>query len=216
MRYTGFMRAELVLVAVAGLTLAARPLLAAPPADLPTYCRSTQPTMQAQVRCLYTEKAAQDRAAGVRAAVTPDAWGRCESSSASWTAMESCLANARAGVAPSAGGTVASPSGGGDTRPDPPGTAAVPSGDTDAPGATAAAPPVAATPPPAVTGTPSTVILGPQGGAASAVSEPARPTRPVTEAEAERHLKGVLERSGDSQAQCTKKEYKGGWVTVCQ
>jgi hypothetical protein len=84
------------------------------------------------------------------------------------------------------------------------------------PPATAATPPAATAPSSAGPGTPSTIILGPQGGAATASTEPNRVTRPVTEAEADRHLKGVLERSGDSQARCTKKQYAGGWVTVCE
>jgi hypothetical protein len=211
------MRAVVVSIVVAGVALAARPLSAAPPQDLPTYCRSVNPNMQAQVRCLYTEKAAQSRAASTRASVQPDAWSRCEGTSASWTAMESCLANARASASTPGGG--AAPAGGGEqARPDQGGTAAAPSGGAAAPGSTAAVPPAesAATPPAAVTGTPSTVILGPRGGAASAAAEANRPTRPVTEAEAERHLKGVLERSGDPQARCTKKQYGAGWVTVCE
>ena len=89
-------------------------------------------------------------------------------------------------------------------------------GGDAAPGPTAAAPEPseAATPPGAIAPSPSTVILGPRG-TASAASEPNRVTRPVTEAEAERHLKGVLERSGDPAARCTKTQYSGGWVTVC-
>ena len=217
MRYTGRMRAVIVSTVVGALTLAARPLAAAPPEDLPTYCRATNSNMQAQVRCLYTEKAAQDRAGRTRAGVVPEAWTRCESSSASWTAMDVCLANTRAGIAAPAAGGAPPRATGAETQPDQGGTATAPSREGQAPAGTALAPPpAAATPPSAVTGTPSTVILGPRGGAASPASEPNRPTRPVTEAEAERHLKGVLERSGDAQARCTKKQYGGGWVTVCE
>jgi len=90
-------------------------------------------------------------------------------------------------------------------------------GGDAAPSATAAAPAPSepSTPPSAIAPSPSTVILGPRGTAASAASEPNRVTRPVTEAEAERHLKGVLERSGEPAARCTKTQYSGGWVTVC-
>ena len=207
------MRTLVVSLAVVGALLTARPLAAAPPQDLPAYCRSAFPQMQAQVRCLYTEKAAQERAANTRASVAPDAWARCESGSASWTQLESCLgqAGARGGATTSVGGTAA-PSGGGETQPDQ-GADAAPSGTAAAP---AAPPAEAVIPPSAVTSTPSTVILGPRGTAASAASEPHRATRPVTEAEAERHLKDVLERSGDPAARCTKKQYSGGWVTVCE
>jgi hypothetical protein len=87
-----------------------------------------------------------------------------------------------------------------------------------APGATAATPEPSEPAAPAsstIVPSPSTVILGPRGTAASAASEPNRVTRPVTEAEAERHLKGVLERTGEPAARCTKTQYSGGWVTVC-
>ena len=167
------MRVPIVSIVVAGLMVAARPLFAAPPDDLSAYCRATHGAVQFQVRCLYTEKAAKERLASTRASVTPDAWSRCESSSASWGAMESCLQPA------AAGGATTSVGGG-------------------------------------ATGSPSTVILGPQGGSTAAAAEPNRVSRPVSEAEAERHLKGVLERSGEPQARCTKKQYSGGWVTVCE
>src|SRR4030095_11648904 len=52
--------------------------------------------------------------------------------------------------------------------------------------------------------------------AAGAPRRPGGRRRPVTEAEAERPLKAVLERSGEPRARCTKKQYGGGWVTVCE
>lgn len=208
------MRASIVsLVVVSAMSLAARPVTAAPAADITTYCRSTNPSMQAQVRCLFTERSAQDRATRARASAPPDAWARCERSSASWADLENCLGQARApgGATTSVGGGAA-PSGGSEreqTRPQ--------QGGEPPPSATATAPPPAdaAAPPTASAPAPSTIILGPQGGAASASPEPNRVTRPVTEAEAERHLKDVLERSGAPAARCTKKQYSGGWVTVC-
>ncbi|HEU5197927.1 MAG TPA: hypothetical protein VFW70_24520 [Methylomirabilota bacterium] len=209
MRYTDFMRAVRVFTVLAGLTLAARPLPAAPPEDLPTYCRSTYPNVQAQVRCLYTEKAAQDRAARTRAAVAPEAWSGCEGSSASWTAMDSCLSNVAAIAPSSAGGSAALRGGGEAPRADQGATAAAPGGSGGVPDGDAAVSPETATPP-------STVILGPQDGPAATAAEPSRPTPPVTEAEAERHLKAVLERSGEPRGRCTKKQYGGGWVTVCE
>ena len=207
------MRALIVSLVLLGALVMARPVAAAPPQDLPTYCRGAYPQMQAQVRCLYTEKGAQDRLTNVRASVAPDAWARCESGSTTWSQMESCLGQggARGGATTSVGGQAA-PSAESTTQPDQTGAAAPP--DT---AATPDAPPAeAATPPSAVTSTPSTVILGPRGSAASAATEPGRATRPVTEAEADRHLQGVLERSGDPAARCTKKQYGGGWLTVCE
>lgn len=204
--------ATLSLIVLGAMTLVARPAAAAPPDDITIYCRSTFPATQAQVRCLFTERTAQERATRARASTAPDAWVRCASGSASWTALESCLAQTN----PSAGAPTAA------------GGAAVPSVEAergegragqggDAAPTTAVAPSAAdgSTPPSPGTPSPSTIILGPQGTAASA-AEPARPTRPVTEAEAERHLQGVLERSGDPAARCTKRQYSGGWVTVCE
>jgi hypothetical protein len=200
------------LVVVGAVSLVAQPVAAGPPADVTAYCRATQPSTQAQVRCLFTERSAQDRAIRARASAAPDAWARCESGSVSWTDMASCLGQGgtSGGVATSVGGAAAPSAAESDeARPE--------QGRDAAPSATAAAPapsePVA--PPSAIAPSPSTVILGPRGTAASAASEPNRVTRPVTEAEAERHLKGVLERSGEPAARCTKTQYSGGWVTVC-
>ena len=40
---------------------------------------------------------------------------------------------------------------------------------------------------------------------------------PATPAEeADRHLRGVLEREGATDAKCTKKQYGSSWVTVCE
>jgi len=208
------MRVSIVSIVVTGLMVAARPLFAAPPDDLSAYCRATHGAVQFQVRCLYTEKAAKERLASTRASVTPDAWSRCESSSGSWGAMESCLQSGTAGgAATSVGGSASGePRADEGARPEATGTAAAPPAPASA-GAPASA---ATSPSPPAPGSPSTVILGPQGGSTASAAEPNRVTRPVTEAEAERHLKGVLERSGESQARCTKKQYSGGWVTVCE
>jgi len=203
------------LMVVGSVSLVAWPVAAGPPDDVTAYCRATHPSTQAQVRCLFTERSAQDRATRARASVPSDAWARCESGTASWADMASCVSQAGTpgGATTSVGGGAAGASGGGDRGE----TRAEQGGDT-APGVTAAAPAPAApvTPPSAIAPSPSTVILGPRGTAASAASEPNRVTRPVTEAEAERHLKGVLERSGGPAARCTKKQYSGGWVTVCE
>jgi hypothetical protein len=59
------------------------------------------------------------------------------------------------------------------------------------------------------------VILGPQPGVATG-ADADRVTRPVSEAEAERQLQGVLERSGIAAERCTKKQYGPGWVIVCE
>jgi hypothetical protein len=39
---------------------------------------------------------------------------------------------------------------------------------------------------------------------------------PITPQDAERQLKGVLEREGATDAKCTKKQFGTGWVTVCE
>jgi hypothetical protein len=59
------------------------------------------------------------------------------------------------------------------------------------------------------------VILGPRPSPA-APPERDRPTRAVTEADADRQLRGVLEREGDPKARCTKKQYGPGWVMICE
>jgi hypothetical protein len=45
---------------------------------------------------------------------------------------------------------------------------------------------------------------------------PTPPSRPVPEQQADQQLKRVLERKGAPNAKCTKKQYGGGWVTVCE
>jgi hypothetical protein len=91
---------------------------------------------------------------------------------------------------------------------------------TEAPAGGAAGGPAAAAPtaaaPPAVTGTPSgsIVVFGPQVGAPALVEN--RPTRPISEADADRYLRAVLEHSGTPAARCTKKQYGPGWVIICE
>jgi hypothetical protein len=62
----------------------------------------------------------------------------------------------------------------------------------------------------------SPVVLGPQIRPATLPPERERPPRPISEADAERHLRGILERVGYPTAQCTKKQYGPGWVSICQ
>jgi len=199
------------LIVLGGAGLVPRTAAPAPPDDITMYCRSAYPATQAQVRCLFTERSAQERATRTRASVPPDTWMRCAGGSATWAAMEGCLAqmSTLGGGATAVGGL---PAPGADAER---GGGRAEQGADGTPNAAAQPPSGAASPPTATTLSPSTTILGPQGTAASA-AEPARPTRPVTEAEAERHLKGVLERSGEPAARCTKRQYGGGWVTVCE
>jgi hypothetical protein len=37
----------------------------------------------------------------------------------------------------------------------------------------------------------------------------------VSEAEADRQLRSILERTGETSARCTKRQYGPGWVIVC-
>ena len=39
---------------------------------------------------------------------------------------------------------------------------------------------------------------------------------PITDDEATRHLRGVLERAGEAGAQCQRKPYGPGWVAVSE
>jgi hypothetical protein len=179
---------------------------AAPPDDLAAYCRATYGAVQHQVRCLYTERAARERLGRRQVAVDPETWSQCQGRAGSWTAVENCVAQPAAGGAGPAGGA----GGGQEQRRGAADSAAV------TPGArtpTPATPSPAGSQPPVVTGSPSTVILGPRQ---AGTVEANRPMRAVSEAEAERQLKGVLERSGESSARCTKKQYGPGWVTVCE
>jgi hypothetical protein len=211
------MRVLSVSIVVASLVLTVRPLFAAPAEDLPAYCRATNAAVQFQVRCIYTEKGALGRAASMRPNVPPDTWSRCEGNSASWTEMEACLAAAapRGGAMTSTGGSAGGEARVDDgARPDAAGTAGT--GTAAAPASGATAPSAVPSPAAAEAGSPSTVILGPQEGSTASAPEPNRVTRPVPQDEAERHLKGVLERSGETEARCTKKPYNGGWVTVCE
>jgi len=41
-------------------------------------------------------------------------------------------------------------------------------------------------------------------------------SRPILSTDADRHLKDVLERSGATDAKCTKKQYGTGWIAVCE
>lgn len=57
---------------------------------------------------------------------------------------------------------------------------------------------------------------GPQAQLGPAAPEPERPTRPISEADAERQLRAVLERVGYPAAHCTKKQYGPGWASICE
>jgi hypothetical protein len=57
------------------------------------------------------------------------------------------------------------------------------------------------------------VILGPQPGPAQP-GERNRQTRHISEEDADRQLRSVLERNPS--ARCTKKQYGPGWVITCE
>ncbi len=194
--------------------LAPLPGAAAPPEDVAAYCRATYPQVQFQVRCLNVEYAAAARVSRASAGVDPGVFNHCLSVTASWASMEACLAEAARGVpAGGIGGGVStgtpavSP---GALRPDGEGGPAA-----DPLRGTASAPPPAPTPEAAGAPPPSTTILGPRPGAPLAPPAP-RPSQPIPEADADRHLRGILERTGTLAAQCRKKQYGPGWVTICE
>lgn len=209
------------LVVVASALALAAPTIALPPEDLAAYCRAVYPQIPFQVRCMSLERASQDRLAAARSAVEKTTWDRCHNGSASWSAMESCLAQPATASAP-APGSVTPPAGGGasepaDDRADAQrqggegGGAPAPAEARTAPGAPATPPPPAAS----ASGSGSTIILGPQANPALTAPPDNRPSRPVSEAEADRQLRNVLERTGETSARCTKRQYGPGWVIVC-
>lgn len=196
--------------------------VALPPEDLASYCRATYPQVPFQIRCMSLERASQDRVAAARTAIDPTAWNRCQSGSTSWSAMESCLAQPASTSSPAPGGAVA-PAGAGASEPadDParrqPADGPAPAGGAPASGEARSTPGAQATPPVPATpsGSPSTIILGPQPNTTLSAPPENRPTRPITEAEADRQLRNILERTGETSARCTKRQYGPGWVIVC-
>jgi hypothetical protein len=209
------------LVVVASALASAAPTIALPPEDLAAYCRAVYPQIPFQVRCLSLERASQDRIAAARSAVDKATWDRCHDGSASWSAMESCLAQPATASAP-APGSVIPPAGGGASEPADDRAEARPQGGEGggapasgeartAPGSPATAPPPGAS----ASGSGSTIILGPEANPALAAPPDNRPSRPVSEAEADRQLRNVLERTGETSARCTKRQYGPGWVIVC-
>ena len=223
------MKTVAVALVVVGSALAsAAPTIALPPEDLAAYCRAVYPQIPFQVRCMSLERASQDRIAAARSAVEKTTWDRCHAGSASWSAMENCLAQPATASAP-APGAVVPPAGGGASEPaddrsepaDDRAEARRPDGEAGgapAPGEARTAPGAPATPPPpaaSASGSGSTIILGPQANPALTAPPDNRPSRPVSEAEADRQLRNVLERTGETSARCTKRQYGPGWVIVC-
>jgi len=214
---------KVVLVVVASALVPVAPTMALPPDDLAAYCRATYPQVPFQIRCMSVERASQDRVAASRSAIDPTAWNRCQGGSASWTALEACLAQPAAVTTPGAGGAVIPPAASTTEPTDEqarrqPGEAVAPGAGGPASGEARGAPgaPTTPAPPPAtISGSPSTIILGPQANPALAAPPENRPTRPVSEAEADRQLRNILERTGETSARCTKRQYGPGWVIVC-
>jgi hypothetical protein len=229
------------LVGVAAVASLVALAAAAPPEDVAAYCRATYPQLQLQLRCLNVEHAAASRVAQAAVAVNREAVNRCLTASPSWSAAESCLAQAaRGGLLPTpvaslppAAERSGSPL---EQAANPP---AVPSAMPPAlpsampPALPGAIPPVlpgVIPPADAVASDPSpsagalapslpdpSVALAPLPAApAAALAEPERPPRPISEADAERHLRSVLERAGTPRARCTKKQYGPGWASICE
>jgi len=201
-----------LVAAVSGLALLT-PVAAAPPEDIAAYCRAVSPQVQFQVRCLNVENAAADRVSRSAAGADRDAFNRCLTVSPSWAALDSCLAqSARGAPAGGVGGVISPTAPGADPGTARPSDAARPPADTaGTPAAGSPAAPEAVGAP-----SPSTIVLGPQRSPAADPVESERPPRPISEADADRHLRGVLERAGTPAAKCTKKQYWPGWVIICQ
>jgi hypothetical protein len=213
--YTGGMRAVVIAFAAAGLLTANSPARAAPPDDIAAYCRTVHPQVPFQVRCLNLENAAAARVGRTGPGPDPAGWNRCRSSSPSWSAMEQCLAeSAQAPQTPPAVGAEGTAAAPGERAP---ATATVPSTPGDAPPPAAPAPTTAApapAAPPATSPPPSsTVILGPRP-TPTPPSERERQTRAISEADADRQMRSVMEQNPS--ARCTKKQYGPGWVITCE
>jgi hypothetical protein len=200
------------IVLLGGLSSAA----AAPPEDIAAYCRTIHPQVPFQVRCLNLENAAAARVGRIGPGPDPEGWNRCRNDAPSWSAMEQCLAESTtAATAPASGAAGAAAAPGGAVKGDRPAEPApgAPAGAA----APAAPPPVAAPPaPPAPAGNvppSSTVILGPRP-TPPAPAERERQTRAISEEDADRQLRSVLERNPS--ARCEKKQYGPGWVITCE
>ena len=185
------------------------PATAVPPTDLAAHCSAVHPEMQFQVRCLDVEHAAAGRVDLASAGAHRELFDRCLGASSSWSAMENCLAHYAHGE-PSVRVPAASPSPSSavDTAgPQPPAAAT-----STAPAEAAAAAPSPAAPPGAGEASAPSTVASPSAGPL----EPERPTLPIPEADADRHLRGLLERVGMPAARCTKKQYGPGWVSICR
>ena len=206
------------LIVVASALGAAVPTVAVPPEDLASYCRATYPQVPFQIRCMSLERASQERLNAARQAVDPTTWDRCHNSSASWSSMEACLTQPATAGVPAPGAAVGAPTPAGSSGTPESGNAQRQGGEGGVLSAGEARndPGAPATPPAASTsGSPSTIILGPQPNPAVTAPVENRPTRPVSEAEADRQLRSILERTGETAARCTKRQYGPGWVIVC-
>jgi hypothetical protein len=191
------------LVATVSLLALPAPAAAAPPEDVAAYCRAAYPQVSVQVRCLSVEHAAAARVSQASASADPEILDRCLSDTTSWAAMEACLAQSARLADP--GGAMTST---------PPPTAEPDLSGPGREGGDTLAPPLVATRGSSGAPSPSTSTPGRGPGLPSlAPIEP--PSRPIPEADADRHLRAILERTGTSVAQCRKKQYGPGWVTIC-
>jgi len=209
LRYTGGLMRTVVASSIATVFQLAllAPAAAVPPTDLAAHCSAVHPEMQFQMRCLDVEYAAAGRVDRASAGAHREEFDRCLGASSSWSAMENCLAHYAHGE-PSVRVPPASPS--------PSSTVDIagrqpPAATSTAPAETAAAAPSPARPGAGEASAPSTVVSSSAGP-----PEPERPTLPIPEADADRHLRGLLERVGMPAARCTKKQYGPGWVSICR
>lgn len=211
LRYTGDLMRTAVAWTVATVSVLAplAPAAAAPPADIAAYCRATYPMVAFQVRCLDVENAAAARIARGAETIDRSLFDGCLDTSPSWVVMERCLAQAAPDApAPAATTPTASPAvAAAQPRPD--------RGPTspESEGRTVEAPAQETIPD---ASSPSTIVLGPRVSPVTAPREPDRPTRPISEADAQRHLRGILERVGMPTARCTTRQYGPGWVSICE
>jgi hypothetical protein len=196
------------LVATGSMLAVVAPAAAAPPTDVAAYCQAMYPQPQLQVRCLSIEHAAAARVSRASAGFDPEPFNGCLGNTTSWVTMEACLTHVARLLHPT-GASMRTPAPGLTRADSEGGVAEDPLRGTDVVPALAPAAGSAAALAPSLGGS------GLQPG--MPLEKPLeRPSLPIPEADADRQLRTVLERTGISAAQCRKKRYGPGWVTICE
>jgi hypothetical protein len=202
---------------------------AAPPSDIREFCAATTASPGARDACIRSEQDAKDRAERARQSFTgTDAatWNACYGRAATWSSLRQCLVNPAVQLQPRrSGGLVDSLNRAAES------TRGLANSMRELGDATRAAGEAARTAAPDLErietvapsspapSPPSVIYLGPQTpppASESPDTSPARPSIPIPQAEADRQARDAMERAGDREAKCVKRQYGSGWVTVCE